>query len=83
MNRRVWPNATIYSCWNHVARICEKKLAQDGHAQFSDLWWKLQRGVKDEAAWQVFDHEARAQAATATLRWIGSKRQMMKRQFAI
>jgi len=49
--RRVWPHATIYSCENHIARIGEKKLALDGHAQFSVLWWKLQRGVKDEIEW--------------------------------
>lgn len=81
--RRVWPHATIYSCENHIARIGEKKLALDGHAQFSDLWWKLQRGVKDEIAWQAFEQEARAHGATTTLRWIQSKRRLMKRQFAI
>lgn len=39
--------------------------------------------MKDEIARQAFEQEARAQGATTTLRWILSKREMMKRQFAI
>lgn len=81
--RRVWPKATIYSCEAHIARLGEKKLGLDGHGPYSDLWWKLQRGVKNEVAWQAFEQEARAKGAANTFRWIASKRRTMKRQFAV
>ncbi len=81
--RKVWPNATIYSCEAHIARLGAKRLLLDGHAPYSDLWWKLQRGVKDEIAWRTFESEATFAGATHTLAWIATKRRLMKRQFAI
>jgi hypothetical protein len=78
----VWPQATIYSCEAHIARLGAKNLLLDGHGPYSDLWWQLQRGVKDEAGWLLFQAEAQLHGARHTLKWIASKRNLMKRQFA-
>ena len=81
--RKVWPNAAIYSCEAHIARLGAKTLLLDGHGPYTDLWWKLQRGVKDAIGWWTFEGEAAFHGATHTLKWIASKRRVMKRQFAI
>lgn len=80
--RKVWPQTTIYSCEAHIARLGAQNLLLDGHVPHSDLWWKLQHGVKDEAGWLAFQTETQRHGAAHTLKWIASKQRVMKRQFA-
>jgi hypothetical protein len=81
--KRVWPEATLYTCEGHLKMLVEDNLAADGHDRQDPLALGLSKAVAGRKAWEDLEQRAAAAGAAQTLAWMRKKRGEMERQWAV